>query len=265
MILTAATPEEFAAEIARLVVTTWARAVNHRPRADRDGKSRAQLYRDAAPTPEQRAQAQAALLERQRKQKKAREARRRRTDPVVRALLNAAFQRLGLDDPEGHLRGVVAAWPLEAVVSGIAVFEGKKKAGTLPEGVDARYLRGIVQNLSQEEEGWLIAEALLRERLAARDLALDHLGRQRDDIEEHGPEPADLVKAFVDKALASTRGIDRTFWLLATADAITDDDPDLHRSLLRLAARRIHATFAVPHKQRLAAVRFLFAKVVTID
>lgn len=264
-ILTAATPEALAAEIARLLVTTWARAVNNRPRADRDGKSRAQLYRDAEPTPEEIARTRAALLERQRKQAKAREARRRRQDPVVRDLLDAAFQRLGLDDPEGHFRGVIAAWPIEAVVNGIAIFEGKKKAGTLPEGADARYLRGIVKNLAEEAEGWHIAEALLRERLAARDLALAHLDRQRDAIEEDGPEPADLVKAFVDKALASARGIDRTFWLLATADAIADDLPEHHRHLLRLAARRIHATSAVPHDQRLAATRFLFAKVVTID
>jgi len=263
--VTATTPQDLAAELARLVVTAWARAVNHRPRTDRDGKSRTQLYRDAEATPEQIAQARAALLERQRKQDKAREARRRRADPVVRALLDAAFERLGLDDPEGHLRSIIAAWPLEAVVNGIAVFEGKKKAGTLPEGADGRYLRGIVKNLTEEAEGWHIAEALLRERLAARDLALAHLGRQRDDIEEDGPETADLVKIFVDKALASPRGIDRTFWLLATADAITDEDPEQHRHLLRLAARRIHATFAVPHKQRLAATRFLFAKVVVID
>ena len=265
MAITASRPQELAAEVARLVVTAWARAVNHRPRKDRGGKSRARLYRDAEPTPEEIAQARAALQERQRKQAKARQTRQRRMDPVVRELLDAAFMRLGLDDPEGHLRGTIAAWPLETVVNGIAVFEGKRKAGTLPDGVDARYLRGIVKNLAEEAEAWHIAEALLRQRLAARDLALDHLGRQRNDIEEDGPEPADLVKAFVDKAFASPRGIDRTFWLLATADAITDEDPDQHRTLLRLAARRIHATFAVPHKQRCAATRFLFAKVVTID
>lgn len=97
MTVTAATPEALAAEIARLVVTAWARAVNHRPRADRDGKTRAQLYRDADPTPEEIAQARAALEERRRKQDKARETRRRRQDPVVRDLLDAAFARLGLD------------------------------------------------------------------------------------------------------------------------------------------------------------------------
>lgn len=264
MVLDAASPEMLAMQIAALVVTTWARAVNHRPRVDRDGKSRAQLYRDAAPTPEEIAQARAALLERQRKQEKARETRQRRQDPIVRALLDAAFARLGLDDPDGHLRGVIASWPLEAVVNGIAVFEGKRKAGTLPDGVDGRYLRGIVKNLAEEAEGWHIAVALLRERLAARDLALAHLGRQREAVEQDAPDPEDLLKIYVDKALASRRGIDRTFWLLAAADVVSDEQTADQQHLLRLAARRVHATFAVPHDQRLAATRFLFAKVVTI-
>ena len=263
--LSVETPEQLAQQLAALVVTTWARAVNHRPRTDRGGKSRAQLYRAADPSPEQIAEARAALLERQRTQHKTREARRRRQDPVVQALLDAAFERLGLDDPEGHLRSIIACWPLEAVVNGVAIFEGKKTAGTLPEGVDARYLRGIVKNLAEEAEGWHIAEALLRERLAARDLALQHLDQQRDTLEQDRPRTTDRVKAFTDKALASARGIDCTFWLLAAADLIGDQSPEARPHLLRLAARRIHTTFAVPYDQRLAATRFLFAKVVTIN
>ena len=150
------------------------------------------------------------------------------------------------------------------MVNGIAVFEGKRKAGTLPDGVDGRYLRGIVKNLAEEAEGWHIAVALLRERLAARDLALAHLGRQREAVEQDAPDPEDLLKIYVDKALASRRGIDRTFWLLAAADVVSDEQTADQQHLLRLAARRVHATFAVPHDQRLAATRFLFAKVVTI-
>ena len=51
MRVTATGGQALAEQIAALVVTTWARAVNHRPRLDRDGKSRAQRYRDAAATP----------------------------------------------------------------------------------------------------------------------------------------------------------------------------------------------------------------------
>ena len=264
LVVNASTPDELAREVVRLVVTTWARAVNNRPRPDRDGKSRTQLYRDAQPTPQEIATARKALQERQRKQEKARERRARAQDPVVRATLDAAFERLILDDPERHLRIAIGHWPLDAILAGIAIFEGKRQAGTLPTGADGRYLRGIVKNLSEEAEGWQIAESLLRERLAARDLALAHLEAQRDVLEEDGPEPEELVKSFVDKALACKRGIDRSFWLLAAVDVVTDEEPEVHRSLLRIAARRIHNTHAVPHDQRLAATRFLFAKAVPI-
>ncbi|MFT6142625.1 MAG: hypothetical protein ACJAZO_001668 [Myxococcota bacterium] len=264
LVLNATTLEGFAAEVARLVVTTWARVVNHRPRADRNSKSRVQLFRDAAPTVEETEQAHKTLQERQRRQEKARETRARRLDPVARARLDAAFERLGLDDPERHLRNAIASWPLDAIIEGIAVFEGKKKAGTLPKGVDGRYLRGIVKNIAEEREGWEIAEALLRERLAARDKALGHLGHQRDDLDEEMDDTEHRVKTYVGKAMAAKRGIDRTFWLLATADVIREEAPVHQRVLLRLAARRIHATFAVPHRERLAATRFLFAKAVVV-
>jgi len=264
LVLTGTTPEQLAQEIVVLVVTAWARAVNHRPRADRNGKTRTQLYQGADPTPEELEQARKALRERQRKQRRAQQTRTRRQDPVVRAALDEAFARLGLDDPDGHLRAAIASWPLDAVLAGIAVFEGKKNAGTLPKDADARYLRGTVNNIAQEAEGMAIAEALLRERLAARDKMLDHLGRQRDDLEDDAPEPEDLVKAFVERALDASRQIDRIFWLLATTDVITDQDSAHHPHLLRLAARRIHATFAVPHRERLAATRFLFRKVTPV-
>ena len=266
LVLSGRTLAELAAGVLRLVVTTWGRAVNHRPRKDREGKSRAQLYDNAAPTPEEIEAARAALRERQRKQERARQTRQRRQDPVARARLDAAFTRLGLEDEGGHLRAAIASWPLDAVIDGIAIFEGKKNAGTLPEGADGRYLRGIVKNLAQEAEGMAIAEALLVERSAARDEALAHLGRQQDAIEDEDEDadPEDLVKVFVDKALATGRGIDRTFWLRATADIIQGEEPADHRHMLRLAARRIHATHRVPHKERLAAARFLFAKVLQV-
>ena len=247
------------------MTTTWLRAANHRPRLDRDGKSRVDLFREAEPTEEDKARAREALRERQRREEQARETRARRQDPVVRSVLDEAFERLGLEDPESRLRLSLASWPLDAIVEGVAIFEGKKRAKTLPDGVDGRYLRGIVKNVAEEREGWEIATVLLRERLAARDKMLEHLGLRRDLIVEEVDDYEGLVKRYVANAMDSRRGIDRTFWLLATADVIRDEIPSEHRNLLRLAARRIHATYAVPHAERLAATRLLFAKVVPID
>lgn len=265
LVLLGNSPEGLAAEVARLVVTTWARAANHRPRLDRDGKSRVDLFRGAEPTEEDKARAREALRERQRKQEQARQTRARRQDPIARAILDSAFERLGLEDPERHLRTAIASWPLDAILEGIAVFEGKKKAGTLPDGVDGRYLRGIVKNLAEEREGWQIAEALLRERLAARDAMLQHLGRKQDALEEEAESTEALIKRYVELAMAARRGIDRTFWLLATADVIRAEREVDYTSLLRLAARRIHATYSAPHRERLAATRLLFAKVLPVS
>jgi hypothetical protein len=69
MVLTATTPHELAAQVAGLVVTAWARAVNHRPRADRSGKSRVELYREG-PTEEEIAAARARFAERLRQQQR---------------------------------------------------------------------------------------------------------------------------------------------------------------------------------------------------
>jgi hypothetical protein len=49
------------------------------------------------------------------------------------------------------------------------IFSGKRTAGTPPDGVDARYLFGIVRNLHHCHEAEPITEALIRERLSARD------------------------------------------------------------------------------------------------
>jgi len=256
----------------RLVCPDRGRVVNQRPRADRDGKTHAQLYRDAEPTAEEIAQARAALEERRRKQDKAREARRRRQDPVVRALLDAAFARLGLD-PVGRTtpKGTSAASSLPGRSKPWSMGSRSSRARRRPAR-SPRAPTDATSAASSRTSPWrpragtspkpCSASASLPDR---RDLTLAHLERHKDAIEEDDPEPIDLTKAFVDKALASARGIDRTYWLLATADVIGDQEPADQRLLLRLAARRIHSTFAVPHAQRLAATRFLFAKVVVID
>jgi len=56
----------------------------------------------------------------------------------VRHILDDAFDRLGLDDPERHLRAAIGRNPRDRVVEGVAVFEGKarRQDPTLPEDVN---------------------------------------------------------------------------------------------------------------------------------
>lgn len=263
--ITATTLDELAGQIAALVVTTWARAVNHRPRADRGGRSRVQLHLGANPTPEDMARARQALKDRLRQQQRRQQTRAARQDPKVRALLDAAFTRLHLDDPESHWRTVIASWPIDAIVDGIAIFERRSLAGTLPDGVDARYLRGIVKNLAEEAEGWALAEQLLRARLAARDSALAPLEAERAELRCGRQAPELQLSKLTAFAMDAARRLDRTYWLLAAADLIVDRPAAEHRQLLRLAARRIHGLHHVLHRDRVNAVRFLFAKVVPLS
>lgn len=264
LVFAIASHKELARQVLKAVVTIWARALNHRHRRDRRHKSRVQLHLGQTPTADQVAAAKAALAERIRRQALARLTRAARQDPQVRAHLGAAFGRLGFLDPTGALLNGIARYPIDAVVEGIAIVEGKGRAGTLPAGVDARYLLGVVRNVSEEREGWEVSLALWEERHRARDAALDAAQRERARLDDAHDAVMDRVHAYVDRALRAARRIDRFFWLGAAADAVVDEARAEQQPLFRLAARRISATFAVPHRERLAATRFLAARILPI-
>lgn len=264
LVVSLGAPREVARQLLELIVTTWARTLNHRPRPDRGGRSRVQCHLGRVPTAEEIAAAKQALAERIRVQGKARQTRAARQDPLVRSTVASALARLGFDDPDSELLNGIARYPIDAVVEGIAIVEGKRRAGTLPEHADARYLLGCVRNVSNEREGWEIALALWDERSRARDAALDAAERQRDTLADELDSVERRVAAYVDRALATSRRIDRFFWLTAAADAVLDEDQSARHPLFRLAARRVHATHAIPHRDRLAATRFLAARVLPI-
>lgn len=264
LVFDADSSEALAAQILKTVVQTWARTLNHKPRSDRGGRTRVELYGEKVPTPAEIARARAALEERLRQLRLARQTLEARLSPEIRLVLDGAFSRLGLADPEGNIRAAIARYPLNAILAGIAVFEGKKAAGTLPDGVAGRYLLGIVRNIAEQDESLAIAEALLRLRLEVRDSALANLVNARDAACEKTKEPASVVAGFVDSALATDRRLDRIFWLQATADVIGQQPAEAHASFFRLAARRIHATYRVANRDRQAAARSLAAYVFPI-
>jgi hypothetical protein len=154
--LTGGSPQQLAASFLRALVITAGRAINHRPRKNRGGRSRADLLTDT-PSPEDIRRATEALKQRLHKQTLARQTRAARQDPIVRATLEDAYRRLGFDDPEGHQLTATARYPRDAVVEGIAIFESRKRADKLPAGVDARYLRGIIENIDGENDAWDLA------------------------------------------------------------------------------------------------------------
>ena len=261
--LDASSPRELARSFLRGLVVTWGRTINHRPRRDRGGKSRVDLLEDK-PTPEQVEQARKALQKKLREQRRKRQTEAARQNPVVRQTIAAAYERLHLKDPDGHALTATARYPLDAVVEAIAIFEGRLRAGTLPERkTTAAYLRGIAKNIAEEREGWEIALALWDARVAAGGLVAKQLNLQRSTFESTVPQPEKLTKIYIDQALRTLSRLDSFFWLTAAADLIrnTDDPYDA----FRLAARRIASTHTTEHRGRLAATRFLAAKVLPIQ
>jgi hypothetical protein len=145
-------------------------------------------------------------------------------------------------------------------VDGIAIFEGKQLAHTLPDGVDARYLLGIVRNIAAQAEGEHIARKLFMLRLEARDAMLASLVQARVSVCAGESVFADCV----DRALATQSPLERTFWLDSLADVIRSREPAQHRTLYSAAARRIEATFAVTPRERHDAVRALADRAVPL-
>lgn len=256
-------PRSLARSILALVLTTFFRTINHRPRKDRDGRSRVTIHGET-PTPEQIAEARKALAERCRRQELARQTLEARQDPEVRAYLDRSFERLALLDPERSLRIALARHPLDAIVDGVAIFEGKRAAGTIAADTDARYLLGIVRNLAAQNEGQRICEALLRERMAQRDRMLASLQTERERIEQILPVVGDRLRAFADRACEIDAVLDRRFWLLVLIDTLRAQPRAEHASLTENLSRRIHATFRITPRERADAVRFIVDRVVPL-
>jgi hypothetical protein len=245
-----------------LIVEVWARATNHRPRKDRGGRSRIDLYSDA-PTKEQLEQARQELrdiAERQELARRTLEARRR---PEVLALLDHHFTRLELLDPERNIRVAIAGYPKSAIVDGLTIFEAKRQANTLPDGADARYLLGIVKNVAAKTEGEILAELLYRNRIEARDRFLAPLRVEREALRSE-PNVLRVLLVCVEKATGTSSNLERTFWLDAVVETLRDqDDADRERLYLH-TARLLEATYAIPARERHEAVRYLADKLVPL-
>jgi len=264
LVLDTRDPRILARTIVQLIAMTFCRALNRAPRRDRGGKTRVDLYGQAI-RPEQHEAAYAALRERMRKQELARQTREARLDPAMRALLDDAFARLDLLDPERHVRDAIACYPRDAIVDAIAIFDGKRAAGTLPDGVDARYLLGIVKNVHHVHQAEPITEALIRERLAARDRFLAPLARERDAILAANRDVATTLIVLVDRLVHAERAVDQCIWLDAAA-ALVEPCEHQHRiALAQRAARRVHAAFNLAVRDRDRLERSLLRRLWPLD
>ena len=256
------TPKQRAQALALLCMQLFFAAMNLRPRAGKRGRSRIELHREVTPTPEQIEQAKAALQARLDKQLAAQQTLRERQNPAKRAYLDAALERLELSDTTGHVQAAIAGYALDDIANGVAIFEGKRRAKTLPEGVVVRYLLGIVRNIAKQREGMAIATALWDERMKARDAVFVALGAQRDAL-THDDDHARLID-FVDRAINAEHEIERYFWLTAVGELVLTHSIDQRRAAFERVARRIHTSFRVSYERRLDATRVIASKLVAL-
>jgi hypothetical protein len=259
---TAHEPRELARAFLGIVVDVWTRTTNHRPRKDRAGRSRVDLYSDA-PTQEQLEQARCELQQIAERQELARRTLEARRCPEVLALLDQSFVRLGLLDPKRHIRIAIAGYPRDAIVDGLAIFETKRRANTLPDGADARYLLGIVKNVAAKTEGEILAELLYLRRMEARDFFLAPLRAKREALRAE-PDVMRVLLTCVQNATDTPGDLERTFWLDAIVQTLLDQDADNRQRLYLHAARLIEATYAITPRERHEAVRYLADRLVPL-
>jgi hypothetical protein len=257
-------PGALARDVARIIAQVFFRVLNRAPRRDRHGRHRVDLYAEGA-TDEQIADARRALEERIQKLERARRTRAERLDPAVCAYLDDAFARLELLDPKRHVRDVIAGYPRDAIVDGIATYAAKRQRGTLPEGADARYLLGIVRNIHHTHESDAILDALLRERLDARDRFLAPLVQRKQDVLAANPDIVAALDAITDALTAADRELDRHFWIHNAEALIEPLQGEQRTTLTRRVARRIHRAFGIPPRERERLTRMLVRMLIPIE
>jgi len=261
---TSGTARDQAKRFLGLVVDVWAKTTNHRPRPGRRGSSRVDLYGDTTASDEQIATARRELRELAERQQLARRTLEARRRPDVLAYLDDAFARLRLLDPERHLRIAIAGFPKTAIASGVAIFDAKRRAETLPDGVDARYLLGIVKNVTAKTEGEILAETLWDERVRARDFFLAPLRAERDNLRAE-KSAEEVVTVCADRALATTSNLERSHWLETIVDILREQAEDARKPLFVVAARRIEAAFEAAPAVRHDAVRFIADRILLVE
>ena len=248
--LTGNSPRAIARSALQLIFLAWARGRNGRPQRRLDGRSPAEAYGAANPTPEEVQGALNYIRELQRREEKARSTREARRDPVRLQLMDEGLEDLGIPDPDRRLAVALAGYAADAIVRGLATFQAKKALGTVPVGADpGRYLGGIIRQLHIEMELTRIADHLLGQRIRLRDITLEPLQRLADRYRAE-VHPSLLPETFVDRALEAAPSIDFRFWARAAAAALSSLCPEVARARYHHLCRRIAASYRTDRGRR---------------
>jgi len=256
---------DIAASIAELVSRAFGLGRNGRSSSRLGGATPADSYMNASPTEQQIEAAKQWILELRRREEVARNTRLRRTDPIRRELLRIELARLGIDDPKGKIALSLAGYSMNAIVTGIAIFEAKLRRGKLPEDcLPDRYLGGIIRNVDEREFLEHMGRKLLELRLVVSDKQLAPLRAQATDIDAAAHGPAERTHAFVLRALQADSTIEFRFWSSRALDAIGAVPASELAALCTHFRRMIAASFRVDIKRRERFLADLLAAAVPI-
>lgn len=249
VVLPAGTKREQARSVLFWLLYAYACGRNQVPRRKLGGRSAAEAFEDDEPSAQEREDARARLTEIRDRILDAREAERKRLDPVCRTVLEEAFSDLDLDDPEGTFIPAISRHGLDAALEAVAIFSAKREADTLPDGVDARYLLGIARNVAHRNEDEQVYAELVRLREQAKDLFLAPLRAVSERLRSELP-PTEYLDACLERALAERFIVDRHFWRRETLDAFSALPDELRRRRGPVLTRMIATQYGLACRER---------------
>jgi hypothetical protein len=242
---------EIAGAVANLIARAFSLGRNGRPSRRLGGICPADSYMAARPTEEQVEAAKQWILELRRREEIARRTREHRADPIRRELLRTELKRLGIDDPKCNIALSLAGYSMDAILTGIAIFEAKLTQGTLPKDcLPDRYLGGIIRNSDERQFLELMGRKLLALRLSVNDKQLTPLRADATEISAAADGPADRTCAFVDRALHADSVIAFRFWSSRAIDAMGDLPHSEVPAMCAHVRRLIAASFRVDIRRR---------------
>jgi hypothetical protein len=262
------TDREMARAVLRTILTAWYRGRNGRPRQRLKGRTPVQVFFEDGPNPEQVAELKKWLEELLRRQDAIRLTREARLDPVRIGLLKKGLAELGISDPDDRLAKGLACFSRDAIMRGLAIFEAKRDEGNLPQEShsDGAYLGGIISNKHTQLELERVAVHLMKQRLRARDLSLDPLTLAAEKLRARHSKgdlvTGELVKDFLEHALAAPYKIDFLFWAKAMTDAFAALPRTQREALHKTMIRRVTAASKVDPDRRADLIDRLAAAVV---
>lgn len=278
--------QRLARQILEMVVTTWARTLNHRPRKQACGRTRVRAYQEADSVDSASVQAaQRSLSARADRTSKRTGRRTSRTEVAVAVHPLSEFVRdalvsleLARRDDWHDLGAKVLRFAHDVVLDGLSIYTARRDAGTLPDlgdfhrGTDmgGRYLLGILSRLQREWEGRALASQALALRRAANASWWAALTERRTRMVDAFPEPQVRVKRLLDLAVAARSKDEHEFWFDAAmavinAGEVAGSEPtDRALGLYRCAARHVMNSHEIRYERRLTLIRVMAARVVPL-